>query len=131
MFNRFPTLQVLLMGGGAAWLAPWLWKMNYWYKMTQAAYPWIDRLPSEYLVDHIRVSTHSLEQPPQPERLARALAVLEDVDRVLVYTSGYPDEDWETPPQLERRLPAEWHERVFRTNAEAFFRWPDRLRGGS
>jgi uncharacterized protein len=127
VFNRFPKLKVLLMGGGAAWIAPWLWKMNYWYKMTQAAYPWIDRLPSEYLVDHIRVSTHSLEKPPQPERLAQALRVIADIDHVLLYASGYPDASWESAAEIAQRLPAEWHGRVFHTNAMEFFRWPDRV----
>jgi uncharacterized protein len=124
VFNRFPKLKVLLVGGGAAWVAPWLWKMDYWYKMTQAAYPWVDRLPSEYLVDHIRLSTHMLEKPPEAKRLAQALGVIDDIDHSLLYTSGYPDEAWETAGQIGERLPLEWHERVFHTNATEFFRWP-------
>lgn len=126
VFNRFPTLKVLLVGGGAAWIAPWIWKMNYWYKMTAAAYPWMDRLPSEYLADHVRVSTLSLEKPAQPERLVQALSVIDGMDRILVYTSGYPDEDWETSRQIADRLPLEWRDRVLRGNAADFFRWPER-----
>jgi hypothetical protein len=105
--------------------------MDYWYKMTQASLPWVDRLPSEYLADHVLVSTHSLENPDQPERLARALEVVDGIDRALMYTSGYPDRDWETADQIAERLPAEWHDRVFQRNALEFFRWPDRHAAGS
>ena len=127
VFTRFPKLKALLVGGGAAWIPAWLWNVDYWYKMTAAAYPWVERLPSEYFLEHIRVSTHSLEQPPQPERLGKALGLIDGIDRVILYTSGYPDEDWETAGQIATRLPAEWHERVFRTNAEELFRWPMRV----
>jgi hypothetical protein len=131
VFNRFPTLKVLLMGAGAAWLPGWIWKMDYWFKMTAAAYPWMDRLPSEYLADHVRVSTHSLEAPDPPERLAQALGVIDDVEDLLVYTSGYPDEKFETAAQIADRLPPAWHERIFRTNAEELFRWPEQPVGAS
>ena len=127
VFTRFPKLKVLLVGGGASWIPSQLWSLDYWYKISGSAYPWVERLPSDYFVDHVRVSTLSLEKPPQPERLAQALGVIEGIDRVLLYTSGYPDEEWETAEQVAERLPVEWHERVFRTNADEFFRWPERL----
>ena len=127
VFTRFPKLKVLLVGGGAAWIPSQLWSLDYWYKISGSAYPWVERLPSDYFVDHVRVSTLSLEKPPQPERLAQALGVIEGIDRVLLYTSGYPDEEWETAEQVAERLPAEWHERVFRANADEFFRWPERF----
>jgi predicted TIM-barrel fold metal-dependent hydrolase len=130
VFTRFPKLKVLLVGGGAAALPSQLWALDYWYKMSGPAFPWIERLPSEYFVDHVRVSTVSLENPRQPERLAQALGVLAGIERVLLYTSGYPDDEWETAEKIAERLPAEWHERVFRTNAEEFFRWPE-LAGGN
>jgi hypothetical protein len=125
VFTRFPKLKVLLVGGGAAALPSQLWALDYWYKMSGPAFPWIERLPSDYFVDHVRVSTLSLENPRHPERLAQALGVIEGIERVLLYTSGYPDDEWETAEQIAARLPAEWHERVFRTNANEFFRWPE------
>jgi predicted TIM-barrel fold metal-dependent hydrolase len=131
VFTRFPKLKVLLVGGGAAVLPSQLWALDYWYKMTGPAFPWIERLPSEYFVDHVRVSTLSLEKPKEPERLAQALRVIDGIDRVLLYTSGYPDDEWETPEQIGERLPAEWHERIFRANADEFFRWPERFASSS
>jgi predicted TIM-barrel fold metal-dependent hydrolase len=53
--------------------------------------------------------------------------VIPGIERVLLYTSGYPDDEWEAAEDVAQRLPADWHERVFRTNAEEFFRWPERL----
>jgi hypothetical protein len=94
--------------------------MDLWYKHTSAARPWVDRLPSEYLADHVRLSTLSLEKPRRPERLAQALASVPGIERVLVYAGGYPDRDWERPEQIAARLPAEWHEGVFHKNAQEF-----------
>jgi predicted TIM-barrel fold metal-dependent hydrolase len=127
VFTRFPKLKVLLVGGGAVAYPSLVWALDYWFKMTGDAFPWVERLPSEYFVDHVRVSTLSLEKPPQPERLAQTLGTLDGIDRVLLYTSGYPDDEWETAEQVAERLPEEWHERVFRQNANEFFRWPDRV----
>jgi uncharacterized protein len=127
VFTRFPKLKVLLVGGGVVAYPSLLWALDYWYKMTAPAFPWIERLPSEYFVDHVRVSTLSLENPPEPERLAQALRTFEGIERTLLYTSGYPDDEWETAEQIAERLPEEWHERVFRTNADEFFRWPEQV----
>jgi predicted TIM-barrel fold metal-dependent hydrolase len=126
VFTKFPKLNVLLVGGGVVAYPALIWALDYWYKMTGPAFPWIERLPSEYFVDHVRVSTLSLEKPAEPERLAQALNVFDGIERVLLYTSGYPDDEWETPEQIAARLPQEWHENVFRTNADEFFRWPAR-----
>jgi predicted TIM-barrel fold metal-dependent hydrolase len=127
VFTRFPNLKVLLVGGGAVAFPALIWALDYWYKMTGDAFPWVERLPSEYFLDHVRVSTLSLEKPPKPERLAQTLNALDGFDRVLLYTSGYPDDEWETPQEIAARLPEEWHERVFRRNADEFFRWPERV----
>jgi uncharacterized protein len=129
VFTRFPKLKVLLVGGGATAIPSQLWALDYWYKMSGPAFPWIERLPSEYFVEHVRVSTLSLENPSRPERLAQALGAFEGIERVLLYTSGYPDAEWETAQQIAERLPSEWHERIFRTNADEFFRWPGRFAG--
>jgi hypothetical protein len=43
---------------------------------------------------------------------------------MLLYTSGYPNDDGEPPESIAARLPEAWHQQVFHDNADAFYRWP-------
>lgn len=124
VFERYPGLKLMLVGGGAAWLPGWLWRLDYMYKTGESEAPWMKRLPSEYFSRHVRVSTGSLEAPADPARLAKALATFPGFDDLLVYTSCYPNEDCESPAAIAARLPDSWHPKVFRGNALDFFRWP-------
>jgi predicted TIM-barrel fold metal-dependent hydrolase len=126
VFERFPKLRVLLVGGGAAWLPGWLWRVDYFYKTADQEAPWLRQLPSDYFREHVRVSTGSLETPADPAHLATALRTFPGFDRILMYTSCYPNADSESPDEVAKRLPAEWHGHVFRENALDFYRWPAR-----
>lgn len=123
VFERFPGLRVLLVGGGATWLPGWLWRLDYFYKTSQREAPWLTRLPSEYVRSNVWLSTDGLEDPPKPEQLRVALDMMPDAHDRLVYTSCYPNEDYEEPAQVAARLPAEWAPAVFRSNALKVFRW--------
>jgi predicted TIM-barrel fold metal-dependent hydrolase len=126
VFERFPTLRLVLVGGGASWLPGYLWRLNYWHKAAQQSAPWLTRLPSDYFRDHIWVTTYQLEVSPAPERLATVLGTLPWIDRNLLYASGYPNRDAAEPSEVAARLPEAWHAGVFAGNAEACFRWPTR-----
>jgi predicted TIM-barrel fold metal-dependent hydrolase len=125
LFDRFPNLRVLLVGGGASWVAAYLWRLDYWFKTNANEVPWLDRLPSEYFVEHVRLGTHALERPADAAALHTALGAVDGIERLLLYTSGYPAWDSEEPEEIAGRLPESWHERVFAGNALDFFRWPD------
>jgi predicted TIM-barrel fold metal-dependent hydrolase len=126
VFVRFPNLKLLVVGGGAAWIPGFVWRLDYWHKMTQHELPWLTEQPSDYFLRHCRVSTWGLESPAGPERLVKLLGTLpeQEVSQVLLYTSCYPRRDGETLEQIAGRLPEAWHRRVFRDNALEFFRWP-------
>jgi uncharacterized protein len=128
VFDVFPNLKVLLIGGGATWVPAYLWRLDYWYKMAPTEAPWIRRLPSEYFVEHFRIGTYSLESFDPPERLAQALSTVPGIESMLVYASGSPSSDAEEPASIAERLPPSWHDGVFRANADLLFRWPGRSR---
>jgi predicted TIM-barrel fold metal-dependent hydrolase len=122
VFEVFPDLQIVLVGGGATWVAPALWRLNYIYQLNEHDAPWLKKSPAEYFQKHVKVSTYSLE----PGHLEKALGALPWFADSLLYASGYPNSDWEQAATIAERLPADWHARVFRDNALAAFRWPDR-----
>jgi predicted TIM-barrel fold metal-dependent hydrolase len=126
VFEVFPELQIVLVGGGATWVAPALWRLNYIYQLNEHDAPWLKKSPAEYFQEHVKVSTYSLERIPGAGRMEKALGALPWFGDSLLYASGYPNSDWEQPAAIAERIPAEWHDRVFRDNAAAAFRWPDR-----
>jgi predicted TIM-barrel fold metal-dependent hydrolase len=125
VFSRFPRLKLVLVGGGATWITGHLLRLDYWYRMHPGEARWLDRLPSEYFPDHVRVVTHGIETAPRPELLVQALETVPGIERVLLYGSGYPDADWQEPDAVASWLPQDWHDGVFSTNARDTFRWPD------
>ena len=126
VFDRHPGLQVLLVGGGVAWL-PWFqWNLDYLFRMVRRfETPWLTRAPSDYFADHVRLGTYSLEAPTQDGRLAALLETVPAAPSLLVYTSGYPLRDYEHPATVADRLPRAWHRSVFHDNAAELFRWPE------
>jgi len=128
VFDRFPNLKLLLLGGGATWIPAYLWRTDYQYKlMRHVEAPWLKDVPSSYFLRHVRVSTYQLEAPARTEMLGQVLGSLPETPNLLMYASGYPNVDAETPEPIAARLPKAWHQRVFVDNAEQFYRFP----GGS
>jgi predicted TIM-barrel fold metal-dependent hydrolase len=125
VFELFPTLKVLLVGGGCAWIPGYLWRLDYFYKNDDQEVPWLRHLPSEYFMEHFYVSTYSIEEPREASNLRKVLEAMPGFDRVLVYTSCYPNSDSKSHAETARLIANNWHEKVFHGNAMRLFRWPD------
>jgi predicted TIM-barrel fold metal-dependent hydrolase len=123
VFEKHPNLKLLLMGGGVAWLPALLWRFDTEYRAYRREAPWIKRMPSEIFRDHVRISTYPLDVSPDPSQLVAALNTVEQVEDMLVFASGYPDWDADTPGDVADRIPSAWHEKVFHQNALDLFRW--------
>jgi hypothetical protein len=121
VFERFPSLRVILQGGGVGWIPGFLWRYDTDYRGVRREIPWARRRPLEYFATNVRVSTESLDYAASGSRLVNALA---DVggENTLVYASDYPRRRSATAASdIASRLPAEWLERVFFTNALGTF----------
>jgi predicted TIM-barrel fold metal-dependent hydrolase len=127
VFERFPNLRVLLVGGGVTWVPGCLWRTDFWFKTLRKEAAWMTRLPSEVFIKHFYIGTQSLEAPPQKERLASVIASVPGLPERLMYTSCFPEYDSEEPQDIADRLPQEWHGSVFTDAATRFFRWPSEL----
>jgi uncharacterized protein len=123
VFVKFPNLRVLIAGAGAAWLPAIFWRYDIEYNAYRREAPWLRETPSDVLRRHIRLTTYPLDVAPQPQQVARLLRAYRGMEDILVYGSGYPSWDTDTPASIEERIPAEWHEQVFRENALKLFRW--------
>ena len=119
-FERFPQLRVVLIEGGVCWLPGLLWRLDANYKALRMEVPWLTRLPSEYVRDHVRLTTQPLERPAQTKDLR---AVLEAIGLdLLLFATDYPHWDFDNPTYIP--LKGDDAERVFDRNARAWYGLP-------
>jgi predicted TIM-barrel fold metal-dependent hydrolase len=125
LFDLHPSLRVLAVGGGLAWVPQFIWRLDWNYKLVRRVeVPWVHRMPSEYFAEHVRLSTYTLEKTPKPEQLATIFELIPGIESMLVYTSGYPNGDGEDADSIAARVPEHMHDRVFHDNAMELYRWP-------
>ncbi|MGH7044321.1 MAG: amidohydrolase family protein [Acetobacteraceae bacterium] len=120
VFERIPGLRVVLVEGGFAWLPALTWRLDKHWRRLAAEVPHLKRLPSEYIRDHVWVTTQPIEEPERPDDL---LATLEWIgwDRVMVSTD-YPHWDQDDPRYaFKAPLPEAGRQAIFRDNALAFY----------
>jgi uncharacterized protein len=117
LFDRFSDLRILFSGYGSAWLPSLLWRADREVRHGRLERTGaLTRLPSEYVADHIRLTTAPLELPEDPAKLL-ALLELIDGERLLLFASGAGgDAPTDLPGDSER-----WRSRVLSENAAALF----------
>jgi uncharacterized protein len=119
-FARIPDLRVVLVEGGFAWLPALTWRLDTHWRRLRAEVPHLTRPPSEYIREHVWVTTQPIEEPGRAEDL---LATFDWIgwDRVMVSTD-YPHWDQDDPRVAFRvALPEAGRRAVFRDNAMAFY----------
>lgn len=132
VFEKFPTLRVLLSGAGVSWLSTFAWRFEATYKGLRKEIPWVRRRPSEYLARHVWIGTDG-EHPAEPERLRRLVAAAGPAPDRIVFGSGRPDPDATAADDLAGWMPPEHLRGVRHGNAADVLRLPaaDRVGAGS
>ncbi|MGH2452118.1 MAG: amidohydrolase family protein [Candidatus Limnocylindria bacterium] len=120
-FERFPTLRVILLEGGVAWVPGILWRLDTNWRALRAETPWLERKPSEAAREHVRFSTQPLEHTDGRDDLLFELLAAAGAPDVLCFASDYPHWDFDDPDFMLKRLPEAWRERVLHENAAALF----------
>ena len=122
VFDRFPTLRVALIEGGWTWLPSLMWRMDKEWKGLRHNTPWVSRLPSVYIHEHLRFTTQPLDQPPNVRQIQQLMDQLES-EEVLLFSSNYPNNCFS---KLEQALPTGLGEivklKILAENARGFYK---------
>ncbi len=120
VFERFPEFGVVLVEGGVSWVAPLLWRLDAEWKALRSEVPWLTKAPSEYLRDHVRLSSQPLENPDNPQHLLSIFEMM-DAEHILMFASDYPHWDFDSPTHAFPKLPEHLRRRIFSENAREWY----------
>jgi predicted TIM-barrel fold metal-dependent hydrolase len=122
-FERHPDLRMQMVGSGAAWVVPFLWRFDTNYQGMRIEAPTLSSRPSEIFRSNFRVTAYPLDPAPSPEQLAGYYGAMRGIEDILCYGSGYPNWDAVSPSELRAVLPPAWQDKIMHENALHFFDW--------
>lgn len=125
VFEKFPTLTFVFVEGGSAWLAPLVWRLDAHYRALRSETPWLKKLPSEYVRDHVRFTSQPMEEAEHPEHIVQMLTMME-AEHVLMFSSDYPHWDFDSPLRAFPRLDPGLQKRIFSDTARELYGLPPR-----
>jgi predicted TIM-barrel fold metal-dependent hydrolase len=124
VFDRFPTLRVACVESGWSWLPAHLWRLDKEWKGLRREVPWVRRLPSEYVRQHVRFTLQPLDFPTDPELLQGLFDQLESPD-LLMFSTDYPHWHFDAPEEALAPgvVPDHLRSNVMAENARVFYRF--------
>jgi uncharacterized protein len=122
VFDRFPSLQIVLIEHAYNWILPLMWRMDAIYA-ARGSETGLKRRPSEYVKDHIWFTTQPMDYPEDKLELTNALEWME-ADRLLLFSSDYPHWTFDDPQWVAKHMPEQWREKIMFQNAIDLYRLP-------
>ena len=121
VFERIPSLKVVLIEGGLAWAAALGWRLDAQWKKLKQELPHLKRAPSEYIRTNVWFTTQPVEEPEPRSQLAEVFDWI-GWDRIL-FATDYPHWDYDDPARALPIAMTEAQRRgIFRDNARAVYR---------
>lgn len=116
VFEKFPNFKFVAIEGGISWLPHLMWRMDKNYKALRDTVPWLKKLPSEYIKEHIYLTTQPIEEPPNPEYLVQIFKMCGAED-IVMFSSDYAHWDNDNPKIALAPFPRDMREKIAAKNA--------------
>jgi len=100
LFDKYPNQQVLLQEAGLWWVIEFMLRMDEFYldhphdiqlveRKLESGEKFLNKLPSEYVLEHIRFATQPIYKPKSPKHFAWLLEI-SHAEKLFVYSSDWP-----------------------------------------
>ena len=93
VFEQFPTLRLVLIESGFAWLPALAWRLDKHVQKFRSELPHLKREPSEYIRDNVWLTTQPMEEPVKRKHLHDITEWI-GWER-LIFASDYPHWDFD------------------------------------
>ncbi len=120
VFNQFPNLKLVCIEGGIGWLPHLMWRMDKNWKALRFTVPWLDRQPSQCILEHVRLTTQPIEEPENRQHLLQILEMVH-AEKTVMFSSDYPHWDGDCPVHGLPRLPEAMKQAIMFGNAQALY----------
>ena len=120
VFEKFPNLKFLFIEHDVFWVPGLMWHMDGDWKGLRDYTPWVKKLPSDYLRQHIRFGSQPMPNVPTREDLKTFLRWMW-ADEVLVFASDYPHWDWDEPSTFLAGLDENLRRKIMVENAQDLY----------
>lgn len=115
VFEEFPTLKFAFIEGGICWAPYVMWRLDRLYPALKTEVPYLNRLPSEYILSNCYFSTQPIEEPDNHRHLLDMLDMLR-AEKTVVFASDYPHWDFDNPLTAFSFFPHDLKRRIFVDN---------------
>lgn len=108
VFDRFPNLRVALLEANWSWIAPYAWRLDKTWEVLKDEVPHLQRKPSEYIGQHLYVTTQPSEEPEKKSWYLDAYNQFRGLfsENRLMFSTDYPHWDFDSPlDAFPRELP--------------------------
>ncbi|MYD91474.1 MAG: amidohydrolase family protein [Caldilineaceae bacterium SB0662_bin_9] len=123
VFVKYPDLKFVLIEGGVSWLPPILWRLDKNWKALRQTAPWLERPPSEYVYEHVLLTTQPIEEPEPIGFLHQMLAMF-PAEHMLMFATDFPHWDNDMPDFTARLIPEHLRRNVMSETARRLYRLP-------
>jgi len=121
VFQKFPGLRIVSLEGGSTWLPGIIWRLDAHYKCFRFEVPWLKKLPSLYLRDHVRFGSQPIHRPDNDEHFLNLLEAM-DAENLMMFSSDYPHYDTDVPTEIfPRKAPERMKNKILYENAKKFY----------
>jgi uncharacterized protein len=123
VFEHFPTLKLVSVENGFGWIPSLMWRMDSAWSLLKSEVPHLKWPPSEYIREHVYLTTQPIEEPHRPEYFLQLLEQFGEMVDHLLFASDYPHWDADDPDfALPNQLPEELKARIRYENARKLYR---------
>ena len=130
VFEHFPTLKLVSVENGFAWIPSLMWRMDATWTVLRSEVPHLKHAPSEYIREHVYLTTQPVEEPHKSEYFSQLLDQYGEMASHILFASDYPHWDSDNPDMaLPAFLPEPVKQAIYYDNARRLHNLPDLASG--